>query len=450
MTLVEEIINAVNAWSQQLQQFQQQHSEEGSKLATLEQAAQQLGRKVAQVALRQSLEGSDSHPVASSFECRCEEGRLTYQRLSWRTVRTLVGEVRYNRSYYYCRACGASRCPMDEQLGQTSREISAGVERILALLCAHLPFAIGAMILEEITGLSLSSKQTQTVVEAIGEESDSIEKQASDQASKQALAQVIGPEASSSARRVWIVEMDGVMAPMRGGGSSEVKVGIIYELGNRVQISKDRWELQQRQRCEVRGSCEEFRRRLWAMMIRVGVREEDKIVVIGDGAEWINQTVEVLFYSATRIMDFYHVAERIWTVGAARFGEASQQTRQWAHEKLSLMKAGEVGRVLRALNKLKIEKAEAEARRAEAVRYISNHAEGMAYDRYKAENLPIGSGAIEGSCKHLVTARCKQAGMRWSERGIDAILALRCWVLNGRLDELRPKPRIEIQWAEAA
>lgn len=186
------------------------------------------------------------------------------------------------------------------------------------------------------------------------------------------------------------------------------------------------------------------------MILRVGVRAADRIVVIGDGAEWIDQTVELMFYGATRIMDFYHLAQRIWAVAGARYGEASQQGSQWAHEKLSLMKAGQIERVIRALRQLKMEEGEGEARRAEAVGYIKKNRAGMAYDQYKAENLPIGSGAIEGSCKHLVTARCKQAGMRWSEAGVDAILALRCWVLNGRLDELRPKPQIEIEWAKAA
>jgi hypothetical protein len=313
-----------------------------------------------------------------------------------------------------------------------------------------LSFSTAAQVLEEIGQVSLSSRQVETVGEAIGDEAESLEQLSAKQASKQGLVEVIGPEAERGAHRVWIVEMDGVMAPLRGGVSSEVKVGIVYELSNRVEVSKQRWELVQKQRCEVRSNLEEFRRRLWAMMIRVGVREGDRIVVIGDGAEWIDQTVEMMFYGATRIMDFYHMAGRIWAVAAARFGQASERTHRWADEKLSLMKAGEVERVIRALVQLKMEMAEAEAIRTEAVGYIKRNREGMAYDQYKAEKLPIGSGAIEGSCKHLVTARCKQAGMRWSEAGIDAVLALRCWVLNGRLNELRPKPEIEIEWAEAA
>jgi hypothetical protein len=40
--------------------------------------------------------------------------------------------------------------------------------------------------------------------------------------------------------------------------------------------------------------------------------------------------------------------------------------------------------------------------------------------------------------------------MRWTADGLDAILALRCWILNERLDELRPKPKVKIDWGQAA
>lgn len=93
---------------------------------------------------------------------------------------------------------------------------------------------------------------------------------------------------------------------------------------------------------------------------------------------------------------------------------------------------------------------ESQTQRATTINYLSNRLEQMQYGEYTKQGLPIGSGAVESSCKQLVTARCKQAGMRWSEAGVDAILALRCFVVNERLDELCPKPAISIDWAVAA
>ena len=53
----------------------------------------------------------------------------------------------------------------------------------------------------------------------------------------------------------------------------------------------------------------------------------------------------------------------------------------------------------------------------------------------KKKGLFVGSGVIEAGCKTVVGKRLKQSGMRWSVRGADAIIALRCCILSGRFDE---------------
>jgi hypothetical protein len=49
----------------------------------------------------------------------------------------------------------------------------------------------------------------------------------------------------------------------------------------------------------------------------------------------------------------------------------------------------------------------------------------MQYDEYLARGYGIGSGAVESSHKQVVHARLRQAGMRWSVRGAQHVLALR-------------------------
>jgi hypothetical protein len=56
----------------------------------------------------------------------------------------------------------------------------------------------------------------------------------------------------------------------------------------------------------------------------------------------------------------------------------------------------------------------------------------MHYAALREQQLPIGSGAVEASAKHLVQHRMKRAGSRWSELGARAILDLRCHLLSGR------------------
>jgi len=62
----------------------------------------------------------------------------------------------------------------------------------------------------------------------------------------------------------------------------------------------------------------------------------------------------------------------------------------------------------------------------------------MDYPTYRAQGLPIGSGVVESSCKHVVADRMKRTGMRWDEDGGESLLALRCLDLNGRWDSLWP------------
>jgi len=51
--------------------------------------------------------------------------------------------------------------------------------------------------------------------------------------------------------------------------------------------------------------------------------------------------------------------------------------------------------------------------------------------------LMIGSGPVESACKVVVGQRLKQAGMRWTREGADAILALRTAVLSGQSDRIQ-------------
>ena len=52
----------------------------------------------------------------------------------------------------------------------------------------------------------------------------------------------------------------------------------------------------------------------------------------------------------------------------------------------------------------------------------------MQYATFRDQHLPIGSGAVEASAKHLVQHRMKRAGCRWSELGARAILDLCCYL----------------------
>ena len=63
-------------------------------------------------------------------------------------------------------------------------------------------------------------------------------------------------------------------------------------------------------------------------------------------------------------------------------------------------------------------------------RHINTNEERMRYDVFRAKDYDIGSGVVEGACKHVVAKRLKQWGMIWNRVGSSETLALRISWLN--------------------
>ena len=67
----------------------------------------------------------------------------------------------------------------------------------------------------------------------------------------------------------------------------------------------------------------------------------------------------------------------------------------------------------------------------DAAGYFARNRDRMKYDEYLAAGYPIGSGVVEGACRHLVKDRLERTGMRWLPSGAQAMLDLRATYLNG-------------------
>ena len=67
--------------------------------------------------------------------------------------------------------------------------------------------------------------------------------------------------------------------------------------------------------------------------------------------------------------------------------------------------------------------------------YFNTNIERMRYQRFRSQGLFVGSGVIEAGCKTIAGLRLKQSGMRWTVRGANAIIALRCCTLSGRWEQ---------------
>ncbi len=68
----------------------------------------------------------------------------------------------------------------------------------------------------------------------------------------------------------------------------------------------------------------------------------------------------------------------------------------------------------------------------QTITYFESNAERMRYAKFRSQSLFVGSGVMEAGCK---TIGLRQSGKRWTVRGANAIIALRCSELSGPWEE---------------
>ena len=62
--------------------------------------------------------------------------------------------------------------------------------------------------------------------------------------------------------------------------------------------------------------------------------------------------------------------------------------------------------------------------------YLTNNQSRIDYQSYLQAGLMIGSGVVESSNRRVVTQRLKQAGLHWSLKGAEGVMALRAAYLS--------------------
>ena len=162
--------------------------------------------------------------------------------------------------------------------------------------------------------------------------------------------------------------------------------------------------------------------------------DADKAVVcVMDGDRGLWNMLGASLCNVVCILDLFHVMERLWTAAHCFHPEGSDQARAFVTERLERILNGGVGRVIGGLKQMATKSKLRGSRRQrlqEVVTYLGNNRHFMHYDEYLAKGYPIGSGVVEGACRHLVKDRMELAGMHWRIDGAQAMLNLRAVYLN--------------------
>lgn len=385
-------------------------------------------------------------PAADQLTVACPCGHQAhYRELRSKPILTAVGRVEISRPYYLCSHCHTGQFPADVELDIEHTEFSPGVRRMNALVGQQGPFDQGREQIRLLAGLEVTTKAVERTAEAIGSDIAEGEQREIEQAMQLDLPIILGEPVP-----ILYVQMDGTGVPVvkketvgRQGKTDgqpahtrEAKLGCVF---TQTSWDEEGFAIRDPDSTTYTGAIEtadEFGKRIYLEAWKRGWSRAKKKVVMGDGAEWIWNVAEQHFPGAVQIVDLYHARQHLWELARRLYPNDEISRKAWmkVHQK-RLLDKGKIEKLVTALRSTKSGNPEvAEKIRTEAD-YLERNTERMRYPKFRSQHLFVGSGVIEAGCKSVIGSRLKQSGMFWTVRGANAILALRCTHLNGRLED---------------
>jgi hypothetical protein len=416
----------------------------------IEQQSRELQRAAAEKAAQ---EKADVTPPRCPV-CQRPLSRLTHDHR--RSFECKFGTITIGRSRGYCKRCRKWRFPADTALGlEESAGYSPRVQEMAALLASKMPVSEASAVLEHLTGVKLPRATLDREARRQGERARQVRRQDDERAcqgqGKAVQAElVLEPYQMIIQLDAWnIRERDdwGKSDALRRQGQEPerwhwVYTGTCFRLDHRGQTAGGRPVISQRGHVATREGIEGLREQLHAEALRRGLGQAAGALVIADGAAWIWRLADDRFKEARQRLDFYHAVQHLAAVGRALFGEDKDKLKGWLRPLVQQLKNQSAVKVVEQLEEILAQLPAGKS--AEAVQkevdYFHEHQDRMDYRAARHRGEPIGSGAVESSCRQA-QCRFKRPGQYWTQRGDEALLCLETFWRNGRWHLLFPHNR---------
>lgn len=396
----------------------------------------QVGARVIEQVVSEIGQGRRAEPLmCANKHVACP---MESKGLGEKTIRTISGDIRFQRSIYRCPVCGATRCPGDETLDVIGTGFSPGARRLMAHAGSEMnSFKRAAAGLDLYAGLGVDAKDIERVAEETGRGVEAW------MARERGMAALAPPTAEKPP--VFYASFDGTGVPVRKmelegvkgkngkARTREVKMGCVF---TQTGVDEEGRPVRDEDSTTYIGAIEksrDFGPRIYQESLRRGMEGAEKVVVITDGAAYNQTIIDEYFPNATQILDLYHAREHL-----ADFirDVLCKDLKAPLHDRLC--KLLDAGRIEQLLKKMKSHLPRSGPRRKKGnkeILYFQRNAHAMRYAQYRAQNLFVGSGVIEAGCRTLVGQRLKNSGMFWSVNGANAIISLRCCIHSNLFEQ---------------
>jgi hypothetical protein len=356
--------------------------------------------------------------------------KLPYHSHKAVTYRSVFGEVEVKRAYYWAEGGGEGHCPMDARLNLPARKDSYVLQEWALRMGVAQSFDEMQGGLSELLGLEVPKRQLETYARDAG------------MAGRTFYDEHQAPPPKEEGP-ILVVEADGKGVPMKkpvpAEGPKRLKKGqkrdkkkmawvaSIYTTERRHREEDDPKPVGKEVFAEL-AKRENFGQELFE---RAKAREKGvkRKAFLGDGQNGIWKLAENRFPDYEQVLDWMHASEYLWKAAYLWLPESSPQAHAWVARQQKRFRAGKVKDVIREIRKLAQDGTIRGKQKRKAAGMIADYyqknRERMRYKRYRRMGLPIGTGAVEGTCRYLVKDRMERSGMRWTVEGAQAILTLR-------------------------
>jgi hypothetical protein len=124
----------------------------------------------------------------------------------------MVGRVRLERPYFYCRVCQVGVYPLDEALGLTPGRTQLDVQKAAARLVVETAYDEAQALFHDLTGVHLGSERMHTLTNRVAEGLSVLDVVPSREQIDERIDQVA---AGKWRRPVLVLGIDGAFAPTR-------------------------------------------------------------------------------------------------------------------------------------------------------------------------------------------------------------------------------------------
>ena len=362
---------------------------------------------------------------------------------------SIFGKLKFERAYFYAWG-GSGQCPLDEVLSLPERCYSDLLMESAELLGVEEAYSKGLRVVARLLGLNLSELVIET---GVAEGSQTVKAYYDQKETFPSVEE--GPilVAQADGKGVPLVRRELDLKVRRGKGDKKMQkkeaiATAVYTIAPYFRtpqevlnaLFKKRETPVKRpvpQHKQIFASLKGKEQSIKRLATWVQRREGEHIcqhVALTDGAESLQKQILACLPGFPLVLDIIHAMEYLWKAGTALYGETDPYRTEWVEAQALQLLSSHTLQVIQLLE----DKADALAHNSQAAKslrgvasYFRRNLPYMDYAEYLSRGWPIGTGVIEGTCRHLVKDRMELSGMRWTIAGAGALLALRAVNENG-------------------